>query len=159
MDHVHINVGEIITDQFKRKAKQQATGLPFPNLMSMLCMRATCPLFRPLDRTLQANAESHNSPPANFLNNAQRAKMHENWLVWLAKALPSMLHNAIKKSLLPAKDKFASLCSTIDVLESEVRTLKQEVAALTAPPSTSQPNPFESEVVPEAPRSSPDDWW
>ncbi|MCE3215960.1 hypothetical protein HAX54_004211 [Datura stramonium] len=36
--------------------KQQATTLPFPNLVSMLCMRAACPLFRPLDRAMQANS-------------------------------------------------------------------------------------------------------
>ncbi|MCE3215013.1 hypothetical protein HAX54_000539 [Datura stramonium] len=134
MDHVHINVGEIIADQFKRKAKQQATVLPFPNLVCMLYMRATCPLFQPLDRMVQANsvitlatkidkeapamkrakytgnmtppslsasthtataplhkAEPHNSPPPNLLKIAQRAKMHENQLVRLAKALPSMI--------------------------------------------------------------------
>ncbi|MCD9561530.1 hypothetical protein HAX54_020693 [Datura stramonium] len=56
MDHVHINVGEIINDQFKQRAKQQAPTLPFPNLVIMLCMRATCPLYRPLDRTVRANS-------------------------------------------------------------------------------------------------------
>ncbi|MCD9639009.1 hypothetical protein HAX54_023246 [Datura stramonium] len=55
MDHVHINVGEIIANQLKRRAKQQATTLPFPNPVSMLCMRVVCPLFRPLDRTVQTN--------------------------------------------------------------------------------------------------------
>ncbi|MCD7461797.1 hypothetical protein HAX54_047131 [Datura stramonium] len=73
MDHVHINVGEIIADQFKHKAKKQATALPFPSL------------------------------------------------------------GAIKKSLQPTKDKLASLCSTVDVLERK--------------------------AVPEAPRSPPDNWW
>ncbi|MCE3052209.1 hypothetical protein HAX54_051869 [Datura stramonium] len=57
----------------------------------------------------------------------------------------------------PAKDKLASLCSTVDVLESEVGTLKKEVVALTAPPSTSQPNPCEPEAMPEAPRNLLDD--
>ncbi|MCD7457680.1 hypothetical protein HAX54_035843 [Datura stramonium] len=186
MDYVHFNVGEIIVDQFKWKAKQQAKALQFPNLVSMVCMRATCPLFWPLDKTVQANSvitlatkidkeapivkrakytgnmpppspsasthttttplhivESHNSPPHDLLHIAQRAKMHENQLLRLAKALPSMIQNAIKKALQPAKDKLATLCSIVDVLESEVGTLKQEVAALTTPPSTSQPNPSE----------------
>ncbi|MCE0481749.1 hypothetical protein HAX54_039744 [Datura stramonium] len=37
MDHVHINIGDIIADQFKRRAKQQATSFPYPSLVSMLC--------------------------------------------------------------------------------------------------------------------------
>ncbi|MCD7464924.1 hypothetical protein HAX54_000212 [Datura stramonium] len=40
-------------------------------------------------------------------------------------------------------DSLTSLYSIVDVLESKVGTLKQEVVALTAPPSTSQPNPCE----------------
>ncbi|MCD9644611.1 hypothetical protein HAX54_032966 [Datura stramonium] len=60
MDHVHINVGEIIADQFKCKAKQQDTTFPFPTL------------------------------------------------------------GALKKALQPVKDKLASLCSTVDVLECKV---------------------------------------
>ncbi|MCD9644706.1 hypothetical protein HAX54_033126 [Datura stramonium] len=120
-------------------AKKQVTALPFPNLVSMLCMRVSCPLFRPLDRTVQDNnvitlatkidkeaavrqIESHNSPPLDLLNIAQRSNMHENQLVRFAKAIPSMIQNAIKKALQPAKDKLASLCSTVDVLESEVGT-------------------------------------
>ncbi|MCD9641458.1 hypothetical protein HAX54_027644 [Datura stramonium] len=55
IDHVHINVGEIIADQFKRRAKQQATSFPYPSLISMLCVRASCPLFHPLDKTVRAN--------------------------------------------------------------------------------------------------------
>ncbi|MCD9560988.1 hypothetical protein HAX54_019855 [Datura stramonium] len=72
-------------------------------------------------------AETYNSLPPDLINIAQRAKMHENKLVRLAKALPSMIHNAIKKALQPSKDKLASLCSIVDVLESEVGTLKQDV--------------------------------
>ncbi|MCD7455209.1 hypothetical protein HAX54_027421 [Datura stramonium] len=202
MDHVHINMGEIIANQFKCKAKQQATALAFPNLVCMLCMRATCPMFRPLDRMVQANSvitlatktdkaapamkrakytrnmtlpsslasihtataplytvEPQSSPPPDLLNIAQRAKMHENQLLRLAKALPSMIQGAIKKALQPAKDKLASLFSTVDVLECKVGTLKQEVVALTAPSSVSQPNPCEHEEVPKAPKSPPDDWW
>ncbi|MCD7473201.1 hypothetical protein HAX54_014857, partial [Datura stramonium] len=66
-----------------------------------------------------------------------------------------MDNSAIKKALHPAKDKFASLYSTVDVLESEVGTLKQEVVALTAPPSISQPNPCEPEAVPDNAQTTP----
>ncbi|MCD9641384.1 hypothetical protein HAX54_027551 [Datura stramonium] len=76
-----------------------------------------------------------------------------------ATVLPFPNLGAIKKALLPTKDKLASLCSTVDVLESKVGALKQEVASLTTPPSTSQPNLCEPEAVPEAPRSPLDDWW
>ncbi|MCD9560996.1 hypothetical protein HAX54_019930, partial [Datura stramonium] len=60
----------------------------------------------------------------------------------------------------PAKDKFKSLCSTVEVLESEVITLRKEVAALGETPSTSNPNtpkPAAVPVQPEAPRIPPDD--
>ncbi|MCE0481168.1 hypothetical protein HAX54_038667 [Datura stramonium] len=77
----------------------------------------------------QLMARVHNSPPHDLLNIAKRAKMHENQLVRLAKAIPSMIQSAIKKALQPAKDKLTSLCSTVDVLESKVGTLIQEVGA------------------------------
>ncbi|MCE3050667.1 hypothetical protein HAX54_047778, partial [Datura stramonium] len=51
MDQRHINVGEIIAEQFKRKARQQATSIPYPILISLLRLRANCPMFRPLDKT------------------------------------------------------------------------------------------------------------
>ncbi|MCD7468452.1 hypothetical protein HAX54_006645 [Datura stramonium] len=60
----------------------------------------------------------------------------------------------------PAKDMLTHLCLKVDVLETEVTTLKQEVATLTAP--TSQLTPCGHEVVPpqvKAPRSPRDDWW
>ncbi|MCD9639162.1 hypothetical protein HAX54_023519 [Datura stramonium] len=56
MDNVHINVGELIADQFKRRAKQQATSLPYPCLISMSCVRDACPLFQPLDRNVRADS-------------------------------------------------------------------------------------------------------
>ncbi|MCD7457698.1 hypothetical protein HAX54_035905 [Datura stramonium] len=56
MDHVHINVGENIADKFKRRAKKQATSLPYPSLVSMLCVRASFPLFWPLDKTLRVDS-------------------------------------------------------------------------------------------------------
>ncbi|MCD9637821.1 hypothetical protein HAX54_021325 [Datura stramonium] len=97
--------------------------------------------------------EFHSSTPPDFLNIAQRDKIHESQLVQLAKAIPSMIQIAIKKVLQPAKDKLTSLCSTIDVLESEVGTLRQEMAALTAPPSTSHLTPYIPEVMPAEPEA------
>ncbi|MCD9638959.1 hypothetical protein HAX54_023182 [Datura stramonium] len=91
-------------------------------------------------------AEPQSSPPLDFLNIEQRAKMHEN-------------QGTLKKALQPAKDKLAILCSTVDVLECKVGTLKRDVVALTAPSSIAQPNPCEPKPVPEAPRSPPDNWW
>ncbi|MCD9644128.1 hypothetical protein HAX54_032112 [Datura stramonium] len=77
MEHVHINVGEIIVDQFRRKDKQQAIALPFPTLG----MTPPSPLASSHIATVPANAdESQNSPPPDLLNIAQRAKMHENQL-------------------------------------------------------------------------------
>ncbi|MCE2056076.1 hypothetical protein HAX54_044015 [Datura stramonium] len=90
-------------------------------------------------------AESQNPPPLVLLNIVQRAKIHENQMVRLAKALPSMIQGSIKKALQLAKEKLANLCSKVNVLESKVGTLKQEVVALIALPSTSQPNPCKPE--------------
>ncbi|MCE0481154.1 hypothetical protein HAX54_038638 [Datura stramonium] len=53
--HVNINVGEITVDQFRRKAKQQPTTLPFPSLVSRLCLRVECPLWHSLDNTIQVH--------------------------------------------------------------------------------------------------------
>ncbi|MCE3050609.1 hypothetical protein HAX54_047666, partial [Datura stramonium] len=102
-----------------------------------------------------------NPTPPDFLNIAQSDKMLESRLVRLAKAIPSMIQLAIKTALQPAKDKLTSLCSTVEVLESEVGTFRKEVSALSAPPSTGHPTPREPAAMPmhpEAPRSPPDDW-
>ncbi|MCD9638162.1 hypothetical protein HAX54_021936 [Datura stramonium] len=40
--------------QFKREAKQQATSLPYLSLVSILFLRASCPLFRPLYKIVMA---------------------------------------------------------------------------------------------------------
>ncbi|MCD9639940.1 hypothetical protein HAX54_024933, partial [Datura stramonium] len=203
MKNVHINVGEIIADQFRRKSKQQATTFSFPSLVNMLCLRAECPLWHSLDRTIHlhgvitldtktdkeapmirrardaghltppsplasshiatapANASAPQiSPPPDLLNIVQRVKMRENHLVRLSRAIPSMIQSALKKALQPAKDKLTHLCLKVDVLESEVTTLQQEVAIFTA--HTDQPMPYDPEAIPpqvEASRSPPDDWW
>ncbi|MCE3051833.1 hypothetical protein HAX54_050934 [Datura stramonium] len=204
MDNVHINVGEIIADQFKRRAKQQATSLPYPSLVSMLCGGASCPLFRRLDKTMRADgmitlatkidkdapamkqakgtenrtppppyvpsntpagqfqaAAAPTTTPPNLLKLAQMAQVHKSQLMKLAKAIPSMIQQAIKKAMQPARDKLKGLCTTVKVLENEVITLMKEVSTLTGP-SASNPTPPEPAAVPsqpEAPKSPSDDWW
>ncbi|MCD7464411.1 hypothetical protein HAX54_052696 [Datura stramonium] len=96
--------------------------------------------------------EFHSPTPPDFLNIKQREKMHESQLVRLAKAIPSMIPLSIKKALHPAKDKLTCLCSTVDVLEREVVTLRQEVATLSAAPPTCHPTPREPEVMPDSPK-------
>ncbi|MCE0482454.1 hypothetical protein HAX54_041250 [Datura stramonium] len=62
----------------------------------------------------------------------------------------------------PARDKLQSLWSTVEVLDSEVSTLRKEVAALSGPPSTNNPIPPEPAMVPaqpKTPKSPLDDWW
>ncbi|MCE0481885.1 hypothetical protein HAX54_040065 [Datura stramonium] len=204
MEGVHINVGELIADQFKWKANQQATTLPFPNLVSMLCLRAACPLFRQLDRTVRVDhvitlanktdedaqvlkrgkytesnhlqptmasshtsevpvciVEPHTTLYPNLLVLAQKAKAHENHLMKLAKAIPSMIHLAIQRALQPSRDKFSGLCSTIDVFEKEIITLRKEISSPSAIPSPSFPShvmPAVTHDKPNAPKSPPDDW-
>ncbi|MCE3216988.1 hypothetical protein HAX54_009863 [Datura stramonium] len=116
MKHVHINVGEIIADQFRRKAKQQATALPFPSLTdkeALMIKRARyaghmtppSPVASSHIATAPANASDFRiSPPQDLHNIAQRAKTHENQLVRLAKAIPPMIQRTLKKALQPAID-------------------------------------------------------
>ncbi|MCD9637650.1 hypothetical protein HAX54_021054 [Datura stramonium] len=47
--------------------------------------------------------------PPDFLKITQRAQVHENQLMKLAKAIPSMIQTSIKKVMQPAKDKLKSL--------------------------------------------------
>ncbi|MCE2055587.1 hypothetical protein HAX54_042920 [Datura stramonium] len=168
MDHVYINVGKIITDQFKRRAKQQATSLPYPSLVSMLRVRASCPLFQPLDKTVWdegvitlATKTNRDSPAI------KQAKGIEN----NTQPPPSMssstpggqlqaAEQAIRKAMQPARDKLRGLCTTVEVLENEVISFRKDVATLIGPPPTSNPTPPEPMAVtsqPEAPKSPPDD--
>ncbi|MCD7470763.1 hypothetical protein HAX54_010873 [Datura stramonium] len=101
------------------------------------------------------------SPP-DLLKLAQRAQVHEIQLVNLTKVVLSMIQPAIKKAMQPARDKLKGLCTTFELLEGEVITLRKEVAALSGPPTTSNPIPAELAVVsspPKEPRNPPDDWW
>ncbi|MCE0482113.1 hypothetical protein HAX54_040515, partial [Datura stramonium] len=99
--------------------------------------------------------------PPDLLKLAQMAQVHESQVMKLAKAIPSMIQQAIKKAMQPSREKLKGLCTTVELLENEVITLRKEVAALTQPPSTSSPTPLEPAAVPsqpEAPKSPPDDW-
>ncbi|MCD9645775.1 hypothetical protein HAX54_034975, partial [Datura stramonium] len=46
--------GGDITEQFKRKDKKKATSMPYPILISLPCLHANCPLFKPVDKTVKA---------------------------------------------------------------------------------------------------------
>ncbi|MCD9637768.1 hypothetical protein HAX54_021237 [Datura stramonium] len=191
-------------DQFKRRAKQQATSLPYPSLVIMLCPRASCSLFRPLDKTMWAEGvialdaktskdapalkrpkgmENMTQPtpsmlssttdgqfqvaavtastPISLFNIAQMAQTRESQIVKLVKDIHSMIQQAIKKAMQPARDKLRDLCATVKVLESDVIDLRKDVATLMGPPSASNPNPPKTAAVislPEAPKSPLDDW-
>ncbi|MCD7462164.1 hypothetical protein HAX54_047900, partial [Datura stramonium] len=103
---------------------------------------------------------SFKEKPQDLLKLSQRAQIHESQLVNLAKSIPSGIQLSIKKVMQPARDKLKGLCTTIEVLETEVNNLRKEVAALRGPPSTRNPIPPEPTVVPsqpEAPKSPTDD--
>ncbi|MCD9641482.1 hypothetical protein HAX54_027679 [Datura stramonium] len=113
IDHTHINVGEIIVDQFKRKAKKQATPLLYPILFKI----------------------------------AQMDQAHKSQIVKLAKVIPSMIQQAIKKAIQPARDKLKGICATVEVLESHVIALRKDVPTLTRPPPASNSIPPELAAV------------
>ncbi|MCE3049425.1 hypothetical protein HAX54_044805 [Datura stramonium] len=107
-------------------------------------------------------AEVPASTPTDLFKIAQIAQAHESQIVKLAKSIPSMIQQAIKKSMQPARDKLRGRCSTIEVLENDVIAFKKDVDILTRPPPASNPIPPEPVAVtsqPEAPKSPPDDWW
>ncbi|MCE0482117.1 hypothetical protein HAX54_040519, partial [Datura stramonium] len=54
MEGKHINVGKVIVDKFKQKARQKDTSIPYPILISLLYLQSNCMLFRPLDKTKRA---------------------------------------------------------------------------------------------------------
>ncbi|MCD9637833.1 hypothetical protein HAX54_021340 [Datura stramonium] len=85
---------------------------------------------------------------ADFLKLGQMVQVHESQLMKLSKAIPSMIQQAIKKAMQPAREKLKGLCTTVEVLENKVVTLRKEVATLTGPPSANNPIPLEPTVVP-----------
>ncbi|MCE2055113.1 hypothetical protein HAX54_042004 [Datura stramonium] len=111
MKHVHINMGDIIGDQFRQKAKQQATALLFPSLVSMLCFRAECPLWRSLDKTIQVHG---------VITLDTKTDKEAPMIKWASQGYPVHDPKCLKKALQPAKDKLTHLCSKVDVLESQV---------------------------------------
>ncbi|MCD9640906.1 hypothetical protein HAX54_026641 [Datura stramonium] len=86
--------------------------------------------------------------PPDLLKLAQMDQVHESQLMKLAKAIPSMIQQVIKKAMQPARDKLKGFCTTVVVLENEMITLRKELATLTGPSSTSNPTPFEPAAVP-----------
>ncbi|MCD7456799.1 hypothetical protein HAX54_033233 [Datura stramonium] len=132
-------------------------------------MCAGCMPFVPIigqtvraDNMITFSTKTDKDDPTINRSKSQRAQVHEIQLVKLAKAIPSMIQTTIKKIMQLGKDKLTSLCSTVEVLEREVISLRREVAALDEPPTTNNSNPSEPAVVPmhlEAPRGPSDDWW
>ncbi|MCD9559250.1 hypothetical protein HAX54_017111 [Datura stramonium] len=59
MIRIHINVGEVISEQFLIKARDKATSLPFPILISQLSLRDGCPCFRPSNITCRVEEVFH----------------------------------------------------------------------------------------------------
>ncbi|MCE3049846.1 hypothetical protein HAX54_045927 [Datura stramonium] len=75
---------------------------------------------------------------------------------------PPNHEQALKIAMRPTIDKLRGLCATVEVLETEVITLRKDMATLTRPPPARKPTPLEPAAVtsqPEAPKSLPDDWW
>ncbi|MCE0480842.1 hypothetical protein HAX54_037994 [Datura stramonium] len=91
--------------------------------------------------------EAHATTPHDLLKIAQMTQLHQSQIVKLAKAIPSMIQQAIKKAMQPARDKLRGLCTIVEVLENEVITLRKDVATLTTPPPTSNPTPPEPAAI------------
>ncbi|MCD7460176.1 hypothetical protein HAX54_043002 [Datura stramonium] len=89
-----------------------------------------------------------------------KAQEHESQILKLAKAIPSMIQQAIKKAMQPARNKLRGLCATVEILENEVIALRKDMATLTRPPPVGDPTPPRLAAMtskPEAPKSPPDD--
>ncbi|MCD7470079.1 hypothetical protein HAX54_009653 [Datura stramonium] len=139
----------------------------------MLCLRASCSLFRPLDKIVwakgvitldtktdkddpalkQSKAAITASAPIDFFKIAQMSQAHESQIVKLAKAIPSMIQQAIKKITQPARDKLRGLCAIVEVLESDVISLRKDVDTLTGPPPASNTKPIEPAAVTSQPKA------
>ncbi|MCD9642875.1 hypothetical protein HAX54_029917, partial [Datura stramonium] len=68
------------------------------------------------------------SLPTDLLIIAQMAQAHESQIIKLAKAILSMIQQAIKKAIQPAKDKLRGLCAKAEVLENDLISLRKDVA-------------------------------
>ncbi|MCD9644516.1 hypothetical protein HAX54_032771, partial [Datura stramonium] len=81
MDYVHVNVEELIVDQFKCKAKQQATALPFPNLDKIVRADGMITLATKTDKDApgmkRAKCTTRNtSPPPLACSTTSTAQFH-----------------------------------------------------------------------------------
>ncbi|MCD7458758.1 hypothetical protein HAX54_039059 [Datura stramonium] len=123
--------------------------------LTMKCIKGT------EHRTLPPPSTPYNTPasqfhpataptttPPDLVKLEQMAQVHESQLIKLAKAIPYMIQQAIKKAMQPARDKLKGLYTAVEVLENEVITLGKEVATLIGPPSACNPTPLELAVVP-----------
>ncbi|MCE3051270.1 hypothetical protein HAX54_049307, partial [Datura stramonium] len=92
---------------FKRPKLTSGLSDPFPSMMSG-------------DASIPPIADRHVSSPASgLLKMAQVAHSHNAQLLKLAKTIPPMIQQAIKKAMKPMVDKLGSLCAGVDVLEGE----------------------------------------
>ncbi|MCD9644182.1 hypothetical protein HAX54_032200, partial [Datura stramonium] len=151
MEHVHIYVGENIADRFIQKAKQEATSLPFPTLVSMLCMRAVRHLLRSFDKNIQVHGmitlDTKTDKEAPMIN---RARYTGNMT-----PASSLAYSHI--ATVPANVDESQNSHPPDLLNiaqrAKIHVNQLEVATITAP--TNQPMPCGPEVVPpqvEAPK-------
>ncbi|MCD9559876.1 hypothetical protein HAX54_018203, partial [Datura stramonium] len=119
MDHVHINVEELIEDKFKRRAKQHATSCHFPasTIRADSVITLVTKTNKDAPTMKRAKCTSRKTPPPPSVSSTTSTAQF--YPATLAKAIPYMIQTAIKKVVQPAKDKLKSLCSTVEVLESE----------------------------------------
>ncbi|MCD7470419.1 hypothetical protein HAX54_010289 [Datura stramonium] len=146
MDHVHINM--------ERSAQINSKEGPSNRTHHYHILALDAPTMK-----RAKGIEKRTQPPPSMPSSTPEGQLQ---IVKLAKAIPSMIHQGIKKAMQPARDKLRGLCTTVDVLENEVITLRKDVATLTRHPLASNPNPPEPAAVtsqPKAPKIPPDDWW
>ncbi|MCD9645108.1 hypothetical protein HAX54_033784 [Datura stramonium] len=159
MEHVHINVGEIIANQFRKKAKQQATTLPFPTFVCILCLRAECPLLHSLDNAIRVHRV------ITLDTKIDKEALMIKWERYRGNMTPASPLASSHIASSPANTDESQTSpppGLLNIAQMEMihENQLQEVAILTV--STNQLTPFGPVVVPpqvEAPRSPLDDLW
>ncbi|MCE0481762.1 hypothetical protein HAX54_039780 [Datura stramonium] len=80
------------------------------------------------DASISLTADKHVPPKASgLLKIAHMARSHNTQLLKLAKTIPLMILQAIKKVMKLVVDKLGSLCAQMDVLEGEVAAIREEL--------------------------------
>ncbi|MCD7467954.1 hypothetical protein HAX54_005671 [Datura stramonium] len=82
---------------------------------------------------------------------AQMAQAHESQIVKLAKDIPSMIQQSIKKVTQPTRDKLRGLCATFEILANDLTTLRKDEATITGSPTASDPTPPKPATVASQP--------